>query len=98
MAATLRFNPDKSEFEAELPDGSQFQEDWPDDGVAILAPDDGDAFMVVLEGSDTGLEANKLYKLVPVGTIVERDVELDDDEEDAESEDEDDEETPVEVN
>ncbi len=93
MAATLRFNPGKTEFEAELPDGSQFQEDWPEDGLAILAPEDGDCYLVALEGNDAGLESNKLYKLTVVPTAVERDVELEDEEDDGEED-----ETEVEVN
>lgn len=91
MSAIIRLNPDRSEFEAELPDGSVFQEDFPDDGLAVLLSEDGSPFLAAFEGNEAGLQSNTIYKLSPIGTTVETDVEFDDEEEDEDNdEDEDD--------
>lgn len=95
MPATLRFNPDKSQVEAELSDGSVFLEDWPDDGLLIMTTD-GEPHLAALEGNVAGLDPNQIYKLVPVVTAIETDVDLD--AEDDDDEDEADEAETVETN
>lgn len=90
----LRYNPDRSEFEAVTPGGELYGNDWPDDDLAVLAdptkPDD--AYLAVLEGGYGGLQANTLYKLTPASTLVEEVDEFESDEDEDDDEDDEDEE------
>lgn len=96
MPATLRLNPDRSEFEVTLNGGEQFQDDCPDDGIAFVIANDGTSYVVALDGNVAGLEPNQIFKLAPVTTEFEADVEFyDEDEEDGEEDDEAEEEPPA---
>lgn len=91
MSATLRLNPDRSEFEVTLDGGEQFEDDCPDDGIAFVIGSDGTPYVVALDRNVVGIDPNQIYKLTPITTTVETDVEFgDEDEDDENDEDEDD--------
>jgi len=95
MKATLRFNPDETLLEAVTPDGTEFQSEWPEDGILILASEDGDDYLVCVS-EEHGLDVNTVYRLVPVSTEVEEDVDITLDEEgDEEGDDDEGEPEPV---
>jgi hypothetical protein len=91
MSAKISFNPENTLVEIETPEGSYGPMDVPDEGDPIMLVDEEDPnalSYICIVGEYEGLKANTLYKLVPVETTVEENVDFDDDEEEEEEDDE----------
>lgn len=91
MSAKLRFNPDKSLVEIELPDGQVL------DPMETPAAEDDDPIVMLVDEEDEnapshlavigeypGLRTQTVYQLIPVETSVEFDVDLDEEDEEEE--------------
>ena len=83
MAATLRLNPNRSEMQAVFPDGDESDVFTECEGMVVVSDDQGNNYLAVLDDSG-GLEANTLYQLTPVDTLVEEVDELEEEEEEEE--------------
>jgi hypothetical protein len=87
MAATLRYNADRSCFEVLTPEGDEFGPiEFPEDCISVLEGDAGPSYLVIHAGYD-GLEPDTLYRLVPVVTEIQEPVELSVEDEEIEPED-----------
>ena len=77
--ATLRFNPDESLIEAILPDGQEYGPASCDEDLVVFSDVDEplNAYLAVLSDDYEGLTRNTLYHLVPVTTVVEANVDMD---------------------
>jgi len=88
MQATLRYNPDRTLCEVQI--GSNDEDTWgPLDGEqaghVLIDEDSGQQYYVALS-DDEELTAGTVYKLEPLETEVEEDVEISDEEEEDEPE------------
>jgi|SRR6185369_629970 len=99
MQGILRYNTERTAFEAQV-DSQKFDPiGWPETQLQLLI-DGPEPFLAVLEGFE-GLKSHTIYQLVPVSTMVKMDLVVDpedlDDETDEEDEDEDDDPGDVDV-
>jgi len=92
MAATIRYNPDRTLFEFVNPEGEEYDAaDIPRDCIEVIEdPDGGPAYLAVFPGWDGELKPNTVYKLVEVPTEVIEGVEMAVEPEDIEDDDDDD--------
>jgi len=82
--AKLRVNPECTDFEIDLPDGSGDSGDYNPGEGAVLIAEDGTPYYLTFdefpepedEPDGPALKPNTLYKLVEVDMLVERGVEL----------------------
>lgn len=84
MAATIRYNPDRTQFEFANPEGEEYDAaDLPNDCIEVIEdPDGGPAYLVVFPGWEGELKPDTVYKLVEVPTEVVEGVEMSEDSED----------------
>jgi hypothetical protein len=80
--AKLQYNPDRSLYGGELPDGTGFLEEYDDDAeYAIIDGPDGVQFLAAFDDPPDGLQPNTVYQLTPIETVLEEDVEFEDEDE-----------------
>jgi hypothetical protein len=88
--ATLRVNPENTDFEIDLPDGSEDAGEYiPGEGAVIIGGDNTPYYLTFDEFDASPLKPNHLYKLVEVDLLVSRDAELEEVEETEVDDDED---------
>lgn len=79
MPALIRYNADRTKFDATTPDGVEFAAAEFEPGLAtVLADDDGPSFVIIHRGFNDCLDEDVMYRLVPVATEVEDDADLSD--------------------